>query len=144
MAERYEDIQTEFPEVCGVWYCPTSSIGSLIALRWCSLLLLPDEDAYAIFETMNDRGKPLSAADMMKGYLLSQIGDSLSREAANRLWRQRALELRSIGGEKESRRRFRIHQGLVTSSLRRNDPGARSWRGELRFRAYRWPLQQVG
>ena len=61
-----------------------------------------DEDAYAIFETMNDRGKPLSAADMMKGYLLSQIGDSSAREAANRLWRQRALELRSVSGEKDS------------------------------------------
>ena len=32
-----------------------------------------DSYAYAIFETMNDRGKPLSPVDMLKAYLLAPI-----------------------------------------------------------------------
>ena len=32
-----------------------------------------DEDAYTIFETMNDRGLSLTPTDMLKGYLLAKI-----------------------------------------------------------------------
>jgi Protein of unknown function DUF262/Protein of unknown function (DUF1524) len=102
MAERYEDIQTEFPESLRGLVLPFFIDWLLDRVEMVLITAPSDEDAYAIFETMNDRGKPLSAADMMKGYLLSQIPDSVGREAANRLWRQRALELRSIGGEKDS------------------------------------------
>ena len=35
-----------------------------------------DEDAYTIFETMNDRGLSLTPADMLKGYLLANIADA--------------------------------------------------------------------
>ena len=34
-----------------------------------------DEDAYTIFETMNDRGLSLTPLDMLKGYLLANIGE---------------------------------------------------------------------
>ncbi len=37
-----------------------------------------DDYAYAIFETMNDRGKPLSPVDMLKAYVLAPIEDELS------------------------------------------------------------------
>ena len=47
-----------------------------------------DEDAYMIFETMNDRGLSLSPTDMLKGYLLANI-DEAKRTAANTRWRQK-------------------------------------------------------
>ncbi len=45
-----------------------------------------DADAYTIFETENDRGLSLSNAEMLKGYLLTNITPE-RRESANELWR---------------------------------------------------------
>lgn len=47
-----------------------------------------DEDAYTIFETMNDRGLSLTPTDMLKGYLLANIGDETRRLQANEVWRK--------------------------------------------------------
>jgi uncharacterized protein with ParB-like and HNH nuclease domain len=65
-----------------------------------------DNDAYAaaIFETMNDRGKPLSPVDMLKAYLLSPIEDMDVRRKINQTWKHQVLELISWGGEHEAER----------------------------------------
>ncbi|KUG61495.1 hypothetical protein AVL61_00780 [Kocuria rosea subsp. polaris] len=52
-----------------------------------------DTQAYAIFETMNDRGKPLSPVDMLKAYLLAPIEDDENRRHANKKWRETVLRL---------------------------------------------------
>ncbi len=52
-----------------------------------------DSHAYAIFETMNDRGKPLSPVDMLKAYLLGAVSDSDQRAHANRVWKKTVLDL---------------------------------------------------
>ena len=52
-----------------------------------------DNYAYAIFETMNDRGKPLSPVDMLKAYLLSPVKDAEQRRNANQIWKQQVLNL---------------------------------------------------
>ena len=52
-----------------------------------------DNYAYAIFETMNDRGKPLSPVDMLKAYLLAPIEDADKRRNANQVWKKQVLEL---------------------------------------------------
>lgn len=56
-----------------------------------------DDDAYAIFETMNDRGLRLTPADMLKGFLLANMEDGEPRTKANELWRRqlRALDDRA-------------------------------------------------
>jgi len=56
-----------------------------------------DDDAYAIFETMNDRGLKLTPADMLKGYLLSNIDDGSPRAKANELWRSRMRRFDDLG-----------------------------------------------
>lgn len=63
-----------------------------------------DEHAYAIFETMNDRGKPLSPIDMAKAYLLSPIVDDNRRADANRVWKSTVLQLTSWGEEADNER----------------------------------------
>lgn len=63
-----------------------------------------DGYAYAIFETMNDRGKPLSPVDMLKAYLLAPIEDADARTQANRVWKQEVLSLISWGGNHEPER----------------------------------------
>lgn len=63
-----------------------------------------DNYAYSIFETMNDRGKPLSPVDMLKAYLLAPIEDAEQRRAANQLWKQEVLNLISWNGEHDPER----------------------------------------
>lgn len=65
-----------------------------------------DNDAYAaaIFETMNDRGKPLSPVDMLKAYLLAPIEDLQVRQQINQTWKHQVLELISWGGVHEPER----------------------------------------
>ena len=52
-----------------------------------------DADAYAIFETMNDRGLSLTPSEMLKSHLLSRI-DRANRKNANDVWRKRVQLLR--------------------------------------------------
>ena len=49
-----------------------------------------DDDAYTIFETMNDRGLRLTATDMLKGYLLANITDPSIRNRASGTWKDRS------------------------------------------------------
>ncbi|RTR26359.1 DUF262 domain-containing protein [Deinococcus radiophilus] len=54
-----------------------------------------DAKAYAVFETVNDRGKPLSPVDMLKSYLLGKINDEDRRRQANKVWREEIEKLSS-------------------------------------------------
>ena len=61
-----------------------------------------DDEAYTIFETMNDRGLSLSPADMLRGYLLSNIKDIETRDIASQIWSERVQGLKQFGTEDES------------------------------------------
>ncbi|WP_151448967.1 DUF262 domain-containing protein [Lacisediminimonas profundi] len=63
-----------------------------------------DNYAYAIFETMNDRGKPLSPVDMLKAYLLAPITEEGKRRNANQVWKSQVLELISWNHANEPER----------------------------------------
>ena len=58
-----------------------------------------DDDAYAIFESMNDRGKSLTPTEMLKGYLLNKIPDDDLRKEARGTWRERVEALQQVGGK---------------------------------------------
>ncbi len=67
-----------------------------------------DDDAFTIFETMNDRGVNLGQADMLKGYLLANINSPNSawmhdkKTQADKIWKLRIRELVDLGaGEEE-------------------------------------------
>jgi len=61
-----------------------------------------EEDAYTIFETMNDRGLSLTPLDMLKGYLLAHITDPMKRNQAAKVWRERIESLRKLGKDEDS------------------------------------------
>lgn len=63
-----------------------------------------DAQAYSIFETMNDRGKPLSPVDMLKAYLLAPISDLTERAQANDTWKKTVHGLISWGTEQDPER----------------------------------------
>lgn len=99
---RYADIEANFPETLRKeklvyfidWF---KNNVDLIEITTYS-----DDEAYTIFETMNDRGLSLSPTDMLKGYLLANITHTEARNAANDLWRSRLLELTQPGKEEDS------------------------------------------
>lgn len=61
-----------------------------------------DEDAYTVFETMNDRGLSLTPTEMLKGYVLANIGDEAKRNAASDVWKDRLAELTELGKEEDA------------------------------------------
>ena len=56
-------------------------------------------DAYKIFESMNDRGLRLTPAEMLKGYLLTEIREENLREQANKEWKKQIDKLIVRKGE---------------------------------------------
>lgn len=55
--------------------------------------------AYRIFETMNDRGLKLSAADLVKNYLYSLVLDSKQSDQITHRWQSMTAVLESLGRE---------------------------------------------
>lgn len=101
LVQRYRDLETLFPEdLCGD-ALPYFVDWLLENVHLVEITAYSDDDAYTIFETMNDRGLSLSPTDMLKGYLLANI-DEGKRTAANVLWRDRIRELNDSGKEVES------------------------------------------
>ena len=70
MLDRYTEIGTLFPD-------SLKGETALMFIDWLKekvvfveILAYSDENAYTIFETMNDRGLNLTPTEMLKGYLL--------------------------------------------------------------------------
>ena len=57
------------------------------------ILAFSDENAYTIFETMNDRGLNLTPTEMLKGYLLTHIRESEKIDEINALWKDKISSL---------------------------------------------------
>ena len=55
-----------------------------------------DDMAYEIFETMNDRGLSLTPTEMLKGYLLSNLGSPEDVRRADDIWRGEVQRLAEI------------------------------------------------
>lgn len=93
LVDRYGELDGLFPdELKGAalpyfvdWLCERVQLVQITANS--------DDDAYAIFETMNDRGLKLTPADMLRGYLLANMADGAPRTEANELWRRRLRRL---------------------------------------------------
>ena len=56
-----------------------------------------EDEAYEIFETMNDRGLALTPAEMLRGYLLANVPTGARRIAATDVWEQRTASLATLG-----------------------------------------------
>jgi uncharacterized protein with ParB-like and HNH nuclease domain len=104
MYARYEDIEAK--DLAGELGESLPSFIYWLMIKVGLIEIATDNDnyAYAIFETMNDRGKPLSPVDMLKAYLLAPIDDSDHRRNANQTWKKQVLDLISWGGIHEPER----------------------------------------
>lgn len=103
LVARYADIEDLFPsDLKSETVLPFFLDWLLESVELVEITTYNDEDAYAIFETMNDRGLSLTPAEMLKGYLLSKLDSNAARADADTLWRQGMLALADVDSSEDS------------------------------------------
>lgn len=102
LVERYQDIGEAFPDELKEYALPYFVNWLIEKVHLVEIKANSDEDAYTIFETMNDRGLSLSATDMLKGYLLANIDQIEKRSGADQLFKKWLLKFAELGRETES------------------------------------------
>jgi hypothetical protein len=102
LAGRYQDLSEIFPDEVRGEALPLFAYWLMRKVKLIEIIAYADEDAYTIFETMNDRGLSLSPTDMLKGYLLANIDNPDKRAAADREIRSQLARLAEFGEGTES------------------------------------------
>lgn len=102
IAERYRNITEAFPEDIPPKYVPRFVDWLLENVHLIEIEAYSDEDAYTIFETMNDRGLSLSLPEMLKGYVLANIRSEDDQREVNSLWKRHMQSFREVGDEQDA------------------------------------------
>lgn len=90
---RYRDIEAHFPEDFTGGALPYFVDWLIENVHLVEITAYSDEDAYTIFETMNDRGLSLTPLDMLKGFILANITDEQKKVQASQIWKARVTAL---------------------------------------------------
>lgn len=93
LTERYKDIHNYFPEEIDKAALPYFIDWLIENVILVEIMAYSDENAYLIFETMNDRGLNLTPTEMLKGYVLSKITDRKKRGEINEIWKHQIQKL---------------------------------------------------
>jgi len=96
IVERYKDIEELFPEELKNKALPYFIDWLIDNVVFVEIKTFSDEDAYTIFETMNDRGLNLTSTEMLKGFILSNLKDVEQKHKINELWKDKILNLNKI------------------------------------------------
>lgn len=132
---RYQDIESSFPDECKGKVLPFFLDWLIERVQLVEISAYSDEDAYTVFETMNDRGLSLSPSDMLKGFLLSNIRDQGQRRIAETSWNKAAKQLQSLPTKDSTndffrtwfRGRFATSYGLARDDYERLGPEFHRW-----------------
>ena len=98
---RYGDIEELFPEDLKGKTLPYFIDWLTEKVMFVEIKTRSDKDAYTIFETVNDRGLNLTATEMLKGYLLSNLDSDENKRELNGLWKKKIANLKDIGKEED-------------------------------------------
>ena len=101
MFERYQDITNVFSEELKTKKLPLFIEWLKEKVIMVEILAFSDENAYTIFETMNDRGLNLTPTEMLKGYLLTHIKDSDKVDEINSIWKERISALHKYSTQED-------------------------------------------
>jgi len=92
---RYDDIVKFFPpEIKTKEIVPIFIEWLLTRIVLVEIKAYSLDNAYTIFETMNDRGLSLNPTEILKAYLLSNVKDENNAVEANEKWKQLINELK--------------------------------------------------
>jgi len=101
LVERYGDIEELFDDKLRGDTLPYFIDWLMDNVVFVEITTYSDDDAYTIFETMNDRGKNLTPTDMLKGYLISNVESQDEKFKLNELWKNRIFELKKFDDEED-------------------------------------------
>jgi len=124
LINRYEDIETLFSDQLKNRALPFFIDWVLEKLILVEIIAYSEENAYTIFETMNDRGLNLTPSEMLKGYLLSKITDNTSRTKANAIWKEKIISFHEYSKEEDLEFFKTWLRGKYAESIRQGSKGA--------------------
>ena len=92
---RYEDIRRYFPaEIKKHNTLPLFIEWLLFKVVFVEVKAYSIENAYTIFETMNDRGLSLNPTEILKALILSKIDDEERSEEMNNFWKEKIANIK--------------------------------------------------
>jgi uncharacterized protein with ParB-like and HNH nuclease domain len=103
MAARYANIDAAFPEEIRGAAFPYFLDWLKYNVVLVEITAYSDDNAYTIFESMNDRGLNLTSTEMLKGYILSKFSEPKDREKANRYWKESVQTLHTYSKEEDQK-----------------------------------------
>ena len=103
MARRYDDIGKAFPKEIKGNAFPYFLDWLKYNVILVEITAYSDDNAYTIFESMNDRGLNLTSTEMLKGYILSRFKEAKDREKANRFWKESIQSLHRHSKEEDQK-----------------------------------------
>lgn len=101
LINRYNDIVEFFPDSLKNTVLPYFIDWLLEKIVLVEIIAYSEENAYTIFETMNDRGLNLTPSEMLKGYLLSKITDDEKRTEVNQIWKEKTIKFHGYSKEED-------------------------------------------
>lgn len=101
IVQRYENLGEHFPEELEEQALPFFIDWLLENVHLVEIEAYSDEDAYTIFETMNDRGLSLSLPEMLKGYVLANVQKEEEQREVNTIWKTHMQSMKQQGEEED-------------------------------------------
>lgn len=131
MLNRYLDIDSCFPEEIDEKALPFFIDWFIENVVVIEIKAYSDENAYTIFETMNDRGLNLTSTEMLKGYVLSKITDRKQRNEINDVWKSAIHSLHQIDKNADQSFFHAWFRGHYANSIRPGKAGSENQDFEL-------------
>lgn len=131
MVNRYLNIHDSFPEEIDETSLPFFIDWLIENVVIVEIIAYSDENAYTIFETMNDRGLNLTPTEMLKGYVLSKITDRKKRNEINDLWKIQISKLHDFSKTADQSFFHAWFRGKYANSIRPGKAGSENQDFEL-------------
>lgn len=122
---RYQDICDLFPEEIDDKALPYFADWLTEKVYFIEIVTETEQDAHKVFVSMNDRGLSLTSAEMLKGYLLSEVADDKRREKLNDAWKAKMLALKELGKSEEEDCIKAWLRAKYAETIRENKKGAK-------------------
>jgi uncharacterized protein with ParB-like and HNH nuclease domain len=126
MIARYKEIEETFPPDINDQALPFFLDWLLNNVHVVEITAYTDDDAYTIFETMNDRGLSLAPLDMLKSFLIANISDESERDRINAIWKQTTNRLLEIDKEEPADTVKAWLRSQYADSIRERKKGAKA------------------
>ena len=126
MVNRYKEIEENFPPDINDQALPYFLDWLLNNVHVVEITAYSDDDAYTIFETMNDRGLSLAPLDMLKGFVIANVSDEAERDRVNGIWKQTTNRLLELDKEEPADAVKAWLRSQYANSIRERKKGAKA------------------